>query len=185
MSLTTAGAALQILSTSLKTLKDARESLKGSKDLNLKTLMSTLYDEMLELKEAVIRVTDENEQLKAKEAAKPELRQEGDAFFYFDANDRACCQPCYDKTGKLAVLSIPQARNGGLIRKCAACSDYFYSQRPTQPNIGTASSGGSSDVPTWLPGNLLTGAAAVSLASRATAETKMRALILPASLLML
>ena len=58
--LTTANAALQIVSTIGKTLNAARERAQASKDTELKALVNALYDDFATLKEAVQRVTDEN-----------------------------------------------------------------------------------------------------------------------------
>jgi hypothetical protein len=62
--LTTANAALQIVSTIGKTLNAARERAQASKDTELKALVNALYDDFATLKEAVQRVTDENAALR-------------------------------------------------------------------------------------------------------------------------
>ncbi len=58
--LTTAVAAAQIISKATTALNAARERAKGSKDTDLKIHINTLYDEFLNLKELLIRLTDEN-----------------------------------------------------------------------------------------------------------------------------
>lgn len=64
---TTANAALQIVTTLGRTLNQARERIKTSQDTELKILLNALYDDFAALREAVQRVTDENTALRQKE----------------------------------------------------------------------------------------------------------------------
>ena len=54
----------QILANSMKALDSLREQAKSSSDLTLKANISTLYDSLLDLKAAVLRVEDENTELR-------------------------------------------------------------------------------------------------------------------------
>jgi len=131
--LTVAAAAMQILNNALGALKAAQERAKGSKDLELKEAISTLYDELLSLKEALMRVTDENnflqrkiEQMEAAQREKPQLRQVGISNFYFVGDKGPFCQACYDGKGKLVALSPAEDWNGGVRRYCPIHEDYVY-----------------------------------------------------------
>jgi hypothetical protein len=107
--------AAQVLSNTLAVLKTVREQAKVSKDADLKSRISDLYDSVLSLKEAVMLVTDENNQLRAKIAelerppSKPEIRQVGLTNYYFVGEKGPFCQPCFDVNGKLIPLT-PQNR---------------------------------------------------------------------------
>ncbi len=140
MTLTSANAAIQILASAMKALNAAREHSKASKDTDLKADINTLYDELLALKEAVIRVTDENAELRrtlAEEQArqaeapppKPELRQVGAVNYYYVADKGPYCQPCYDGKGKSVALSPPEDWNNGVRRECPLCKEYFYEKK--------------------------------------------------------
>jgi hypothetical protein len=103
MSITTATTvAAQLLSNTLAILKTVREQSKVSKDTELKGHISELYDSVLSLKEAVMLVNDENNQLRLKitqlehPAEKPEIRQVGLTNHYFVGEKGPFCQPCYD-----------------------------------------------------------------------------------------
>jgi hypothetical protein len=137
MTLTSANAAIQILASAMKALNAAREHSRASKDTDLKADINTLYDELLALKEAVIRVTDENLELRnafaqqqARQAEapppKPELRQAGAVNHYYVGATGPYCQPCYDGKGKLTALSPPQDWNDGIRRRCSLCKEFFY-----------------------------------------------------------
>jgi hypothetical protein len=136
--LNVAATALQILSNSLNALKIVRGRAQSSKDNDLKEHISTLYDNMLSLKEVVLLVTQENDELKRKisalecppEEKKPELRQVGSANFYFVGETGPYCQPCYDGRGKLVALTPPEQRSGGVRRECVLCHAHFYEKPP-------------------------------------------------------
>jgi hypothetical protein len=141
MPLTAAAAASQILNNTLNALKAVRERAQSSKDADLKAHISTLYDSVLSLKEAVMLVTDENSELRGRIAQqeqrppKPELRQVGSANFYFVDDNGPYCQPCYDGERKLTMLTQPENWSGGVRRRCVLCFGYFYEQPMDRSSI--------------------------------------------------
>ncbi len=60
----TVATALQILRDTMDVLNRVRERARRSKDTDLKDQISTLYDHVLSLKEAMVRLTDENDRLR-------------------------------------------------------------------------------------------------------------------------
>lgn len=136
MSLTTANAALQIVAKAVDALNAVRERARTSKDTELKTHISTLYDELLALKETVVRLTEENAELRHAGSAEtePELRQVGFANFYFVGEKGPYCQKCYDGERKLVTLSPKEPWNGGERRDCVVCGEcYFEKQMDLRP----------------------------------------------------
>jgi hypothetical protein len=151
--MSTVAAAAQIISTALSVLNTVRERAKTSKDTALKNHISELYDNLLALKEAVMRITDENNELRNKiaqltERREPELRQVGSANYYFDGDKGPCCQVCYDRERKLTVLTQPEDWNGGVRRQCLLCSEFFY-EKPMAHERGN-SRGGSGGPHDWM-----------------------------------
>lgn len=132
MVLTAAAAATTILANASKTLNAARERAKASKDTELKALINTLYDEMAALREAVLRIREENIELQVRATQQvqrpqePEIRQIGEAYFYFLGETGPFCQPCYDENHKLVRLQPPQDYAGGRGRKCEVCNKVFF-----------------------------------------------------------
>src|SRR5579864_3204145 len=128
MSLTAANAAIQILAKAMDALNAIGERSRTSKDGELKVHISALYDELLALKETVVRLTDENAELRRAREAKPEpeLRQVGAANFYFVGEKGPYCQKCHDGEGKLVALSPTEPWNGGERRHCTVCGEYYY-----------------------------------------------------------
>jgi hypothetical protein len=115
-----------------------REQAKQSKDTDLKGHISDLYDSVLSLKEAVMLVTDENNELRRKIAElerpskKPEIRQVGLTNYYFMDDKGPYCQPCYDVNGKLIPLAPQNRYAGGIGRKCEVCNKVFFETHETE-----------------------------------------------------
>lgn len=131
MSLTAIAAASGILANAMKALDSLREQAKGSKDAMLKEGISKLYDNLLDLKAAVIRVAEENSELRrvlaeTTEKPKPEIKQVGFANYYYVGNKGPFCQPCYNRTEKLVPLAPQDQYAGGVGRKCEVCNKVFF-----------------------------------------------------------
>jgi hypothetical protein len=141
MALTEANAATQILAKAFGGLGSLREQAKSSKDANLKENISKLYDDLLALKEVVIRVTDENAELKRAIARPaevqpkpaPERRQVGAVYYYFQGEEGPFCQPCYIMRAKLVALDAAFGWSGGIRRQCPVCKEFFYEKPMVTP----------------------------------------------------
>lgn len=140
MELTTVAAAMDLLAKASKALDALRERAETSKDAELKESISNLYDHFLDLKELVLRIREENAELRRTVAAqaekppKPEIRQFGETHYYFVNEDGPFCQPCYDCHGRLVRLMPLQDYAGGPGRKCEVCDKVFFeSRRPMEP----------------------------------------------------
>jgi hypothetical protein len=119
----------------MSSLKAARERAKGSQDTDLKAIINDLYDELLSLKEVVIRLTNENAELRRK--PEPEIKQVGAVHYYFLGEKGPYCQPCYDGRQKLAVLTPPEDFRGGIRRRCKVCDQVFY-EKPKEDEAAFA-----------------------------------------------
>jgi len=134
-SLALAAAAAQLVSHTMNTLNAVRERAKSSKDADLKAHISSLYDDVLSLKEVIARFTDEanNQQRRIAELEHPEekrpepdLRQVGAVNYYFLGEKGPYCQRCYDGQKKLVALTPPEKWNDGLRRHCVMCNKFYY-----------------------------------------------------------
>lgn len=96
--LTNASAATQILGNTLKALESLREQAQKSKDATLKATIIRFYDDLANLKSIVMRVVEENEELRHQLGSpKPKIRQVGNVnHYYIGDDDGPYCQPCYD-----------------------------------------------------------------------------------------
>jgi hypothetical protein len=127
----TAVLALQILDRAWKALEAARERSQTSKDTVLKDNVSKLYDEFLALKSIIVRLTEENQQLReaqSEKLSKPIIRQVGESNYYFLGEQGPYCQRCYDADGKLVNLAPRVSYAGGPGRKCEVCGKVFHEE---------------------------------------------------------
>lgn len=132
--------AVDLIGKVSKVLNSVRERAKRSKDAALNENISGLYDDFLDLKAMVLRLTEENAELRGKLAAqavepqKPEIRQVGETNYYYVGEQGPYCQPCYDGNGKLVRLMPPEQHSGGTCRKCRVCRQVFYEEtKPVRP----------------------------------------------------
>jgi hypothetical protein len=125
-----ANLALSLLTKANDALNSVRERAKMSKDTDLKSHVSDLYDHILELKEAIHRLTDENKALKQQQvqhkAQAPTVRQVGDTNYVFDGDEGPFCQVCHAKNGKLVALLPLKPWSGGMRRDCPVCREVFW-----------------------------------------------------------
>lgn len=154
--MTTVNATVQLLATAAKTLNAAREHATASNDTEMRVLINAAYDQMAALKEAVVRVTDENAelrgliaQLERPEEVKPtpKIRQVGAVNYYFVGDEGPYCQPCYDGKGKLVALSpATETFGGGVRRDCPLCHQSFDEKKI----VKRSQVGGSGGPQDWM-----------------------------------
>lgn len=131
MELSTVGAALDLITKTSKGLDAVRERAKTASDVGLKENISKLFDDFLDLKAIVLRLTEENLQLRqtiaaqAEEPPKPEAHEVGSTVYYFVGDEGPYCQRCYDLNEKLVRLTARQRYVGGMGRKCEVCDTVF------------------------------------------------------------
>jgi hypothetical protein len=143
MELSTIKTALDLLGNASKGLESVRERAKTSNDAALKESISKLYDDFLDLKAIIVRLTEENAGLRqqisqgVEKPLKPEIRQVGETNYYFVSDKGPYCQPCYDLNGKLMTLTPQQNYAGGTGRKCHVCNNTFFetTARPGRTSI--------------------------------------------------
>lgn len=131
MDLSTVKTALDLLGNASRGLESVRERAKTSNDAALKESISKLYDDFLDLKAIIVRLTEENAELReqvsqgAEKPRKPEIRQFGDVNYYFVGEEGPYCQPCFDRDNKLVPLTPKQHFAAGNGRKCLLCEKVF------------------------------------------------------------
>jgi len=136
--LAVANLALSVLGETTKALNALRERAQRSRDMDIKDQINTLYDHVLQLKEVVSRLVDENalqkrqldEQRLPPEV--PKIRQVGDNNYYFKDDVGPFCQPCYDIDKRLVMLSpAVHISGGGIRRSCPVCLRPSYERKKT------------------------------------------------------
>jgi hypothetical protein len=146
--LTLTGTAVALLKNTTDALNALRERAQRSKDVDIKEQINTMYDNVLQLKELIMRLSDENQQLgqqfeeQQHPPEKPKIKQVGDTNYYFRGDEGPFCQPCYDDKGKTVQLSPPENWNGGVRRQCRVCNNYFYEKKMNLSPVSRGSFGG-------------------------------------------
>src|ERR1700686_1255999 len=142
-----ANLALSLLAKTTDGLNALRERSQRSKDLDIKDQISTLYDNILALKEVVSRLLDESKHLQRQLAEQqhppeqPTRKQVGETIYYYKGDEGPFCQPCYDTKHSLVALQPQkQTKWGSIMRTCLVCNHTFYEKEvtepPTTPRVG-------------------------------------------------
>ena len=132
-----ANLAITVLGKTTEALTGLRERAQRSKDADIKDGINTLFDSILQLKDVVSRLLDENKKLQQQienehmaRAAIPKIRQVGDTNYYFQGDEGPFCQACRDGKSKDLVKLLPLEHwNGGERRECPVCHEFFYEKR--------------------------------------------------------
>ena len=128
MAISSVGTALDIVSKTKKALDALRERAKTSKDAALKENISNLYDSFLDLREVILRLTEEVSAMKAAQTRKPLTYR--DPFLYQENNKTPFCPACYQ--GKEArEVRLTKVADGW---HCSVCKFMMYTA-DNDPNV--------------------------------------------------
>jgi hypothetical protein len=128
MDLTTAATASRIIADALKALNAVRERAKTSKDSQLKDQIAVLYDNLLSAKEAVLRLTEENSDLKRRLEEKDSLRRDPKSGLIYVGDPSPLCPKCYQMDKKSVHLDPPYTNpmSGTVSRYCRVCHEEYW-----------------------------------------------------------
>ena len=97
-----AATVVQTISSTLATLKNARDLAKDSKDHELKGVIGDAFDALLDLKERILALDEENRELKAKLSKREAIAGPLAPFGYLFKNgdmEHPLCPNCYQEKG--------------------------------------------------------------------------------------
>lgn len=132
---TSVATALEIVGKAWKALEAVRERAQTSKDADLKSRIGELYDDFLALRSIIVRLTDENSELRQGQIENPQISQVGSTNYYFVGEKGPYCQKCYDTQGKLVSLTAQAIYFHGRGRKCEVCGKVFIEGPKSQPRV--------------------------------------------------
>jgi len=134
MAISSVGTALDLISKTSKALDSVREQAKTSKDATLKANISKLYDDFLDLKAVILRLTEEVNEMKAAQQ-KPKMVYR-DPFFYQEGDATPFCPACYQGKEQRAVRLSKNADGWD----CCICKYTLFTadNDPDTPAFGTA-----------------------------------------------
>ena len=132
--ITTVGAAVGMLNAAFGAFKHVRELSSGSGDLNLKESVAELYEKLLDVKQKLFELEDENRNLKQQLEVKAEVERRPPFGYWFKkGDDDPFCPVCYEKDEKLIHLDAPYRDRdtpGYVSRSCRVCGHHYYEQTP-------------------------------------------------------
>jgi hypothetical protein len=128
-----ASTAGQLLGTAVSIIKNARDLAKDSSDHELKSVISDAYDAVLNLKEKLLDLDEENRQLKAQLAKRDSFTGPVPPFGYvYKADDtrkqHPLCPKCYQENGHESFLTRDSDGSRSW-RRCPVCQLLIH-ERP-------------------------------------------------------
>lgn len=130
-----ASTAVSLVSGTIGLLKEAKEAAKRSDDHDLEDKLSADFDSILELKEVVGSLRDENAELRKHLQTRASLKWDSRTKLYFAEGDPdPFCPTCLDLDGTPIRLH-PVVDQGQLWRHdCKGCKNiYLIANRPRAP----------------------------------------------------
>ena len=122
-----ASTAVGLVNNTITLLKEARDAAKRSDDHDLKEKLSEVFDAVLELKEVIGSLREENADLRKQLETRANLKWDTRSKLYFKDDDPdPYCPACMDRDGKLIRLQPGIYANGGRqwgwVCKVCSCS---------------------------------------------------------------
>jgi hypothetical protein len=120
-----ASTAVSLVNGTIGLLKEAREAAKRSNDHDLKDKLSDVADSVLELKEVVGNLRDENSELRKRLQAKGTLKWNANSKLYFAEGDPdPFCPACFDGTDRpIRLYPLTNYDTGAVFRyDCKTCN---------------------------------------------------------------
>jgi uncharacterized small protein (DUF1192 family) len=127
-----ASTAVSLVNGTIGFLKEARDAAKRSDDHDLKDGLSAVYDSVLELKEVIGNLRDENAELLKRLQTRAALKWDSRTKLYFAEEDPdPFCPACMDLNG-VQIRLQPVLDDGQLWRyDCKVCKNfYIVNSRP-------------------------------------------------------
>jgi hypothetical protein len=141
--------AVGLVNGTIGLLKEARESAKRSDDHDLKDKLSEVYDSVLELKEVIGNLRDENAELLKRLQTRAALKWDTQTKLYFAEGDPdPFCPTCLDKDE--AQIRLQAVVDEGQLWRydCKVCKNlYQIAERPRPPRREIDPYGGPSS---WM-----------------------------------
>jgi uncharacterized small protein (DUF1192 family) len=121
-----ASTAVGLVNGTIGLLKEARDAAKRSDDHDLKDKLSEVFDSVLELKEVIGSLREENAELRKQLDAKRSLKWDSKESLYFAEGDPdPFCPACFDLSGKQIRLH-PEYSYGAVWKyDCRVCNNVY------------------------------------------------------------
>jgi hypothetical protein len=123
-----ASTAVGLVNGTIGLLKEARDAAKLSDDHDLKDKLSEVFDSVLELKEVIGNLRDENAELRKRLEAKANIKWDSTKKLYFANGDHdPFCPACMDLHSRPVRLQPVHSGSDNRIFRydCKVCDNHF------------------------------------------------------------
>jgi regulator of replication initiation timing len=125
-----ASTAVGLVNGTISLFKQAKEAAKNSDDHELKDKLSEVFDEILNLKEAVFNLAQENATLLGQLEQQKDVKWDTKSGFYYVASDLdPFCPTCWERDRKLIHLRPIYSYSSLFRHDCHVCKAIFGLKR--------------------------------------------------------
>lgn len=125
-----ASTAVGLVNGTIGLLKEAREAAKRSDDHDLKDKLSEVFDSVLELKEVIGNLRDENSGLRKQLEVRASLKWNSKSKLYYgEADPDPFCPACFDLSAQRIRLHPEQIMEGIWHYRCKVCKNVYDRDR--------------------------------------------------------
>lgn len=122
-----ASTAVGLVNGTISLLKEARDAAKRSDDHDLKDKLSEVFDSVLELKEVIGNLREENGELRKQLETRASLKwNSGKKLYYADGDPDPFCPACFDLNGQQIRLHKEYLRAEIWHFRCKVCKNTFH-----------------------------------------------------------
>ena len=129
-----AATVVSLINSLLGSVKTAKDLATQSKETHLKEQMIGVYDAILNVKDRVLELDEENRNLRQKLEQRAAIKRSGEfGYFYQDGDTDPPCPKRWQGTYKIAHLSATKSWSSGMRRDCIQCNSAFWEKQYSQP----------------------------------------------------
>ena len=102
--------------------KELGRMVQSYNDIPLKTKIVELTDEL-------IRLQEENRELKARLEMKQAMAARGDHNYFYKGDEGPYCPTCWQNGKAEVLLPAPTENHLGVLRSCRVCKEHYYESK--------------------------------------------------------
>jgi hypothetical protein len=125
---------ISLVNSLMGSAKNARDLALQSDNADVKDAVIGVYDAILEVKNRVLDIDEENRKLREKLAQRESVIHDPVTTYYFKdgKSDSPLCPTCYENNDKMITLPKPHTNASGISRTCNVCRTHYLEEKASR-----------------------------------------------------
>jgi hypothetical protein len=127
---------IALVNSVIGSAKNARDLAIQSDNADVKDAVIGVYDAILEVKNRVLELDEENRKLREKLAQRESVKHDPVTSYCFKDGEpeSPLCPTCYENNDKMIHLPKPYTDSSGIHRTCTVCSTRYLEEKASRPS---------------------------------------------------